>query len=57
MCNFSLLPASLDIPRGVLKAGVQIWCLNMKYIEAKTLPVTSYSLSSGHMDPYTNYGI
>ena len=40
-----------------LKQGEQIWCVNMKSIEEKTLPVIPYSLSSGHMDPYTNCGI
>ena len=35
-----------------LKQEEQIWCLNMKSIEEKTLPVIPYTLSSGHMDPY-----
>ena len=40
-----------------LKWGEQIWYLNMNSIEEKTLPVIPYNLSSGHMDPYTNFGI
>ena len=35
----------------------QIWCLNMKSIEVRILPVTLYNLSSGCMDPYTDCGI
>ena len=35
------------------KQPEQIWCLNMKSIEDKTLPVNLYHLSSGHMDTYT----
>ena len=45
-------------PLGVsLKWGEQIWCLNMKTIREKTLPVNPYNLSSCCMDPYTNCGI
>ena len=40
-----------------LKQGEQIWCLKMNSIKEKTLPVIPYNLSSGCMDPYTNYGI
>ena len=40
-----------------LKWGEQIWCLNMESIEEKTLPGIPYNLSSGHMNPYTNYGM
>ena len=31
----------------------QIWYLNMKSIEEKTLPVNYYHMSSSCMDPYT----
>ena len=40
-----------------VKQEEQIWCLNMKSIELKT-PVTNlYTMSSGHMDLCTFFGI
>ena len=33
-----------------LELGEQIWCLNMKSIRVKTLPVNPYNLCSGFMD-------
>ena len=39
--------------RVFIKKEEQIWYLNMKSIEEKTLPVNCYHLTSGHMDPYT----
>ena len=50
-------PASLDPLEVSVKQEEQIWCLNMKSIELKT-PVTNlYTMSSGHMDLCTFFGI
>ena len=54
---FPCSPASLDIPRGVLKGGRTNMVTKHEIYKGETLPVIPYNLSSGHMDPYTNCGI
>ena len=50
-------PASLDPLEVTVKQKEQIRCLNMKSIELK-LPVTNlYTMSSGHIDLCTFFGI